>query len=367
MNKTFSKAVLTTVFYFASLSASAEYTFTLLGTLGGTQNQAYGINSSDQVVGWASTAGDSMSYATLWSGGIVTNLGSLGTYSRAMGINDSGQIVGDSFTPFGTHATLWSNGTITDLNPNNSVQTWGLGINNNGVITGNLNNGYGLERAFLLSNGTLSYLNNPTVFSDMSTYATAINDLEQVVGYANSGKATLWDGPSVKDLNGNQYTQAFDINNSGQVVGSYQSGSVSYATLWDGTSTTNLSSLAGFYSSRANSINNIGQIVGSSGSTYSSNYNADGLATLWFNGTTVDLNTLLSASDVSAGWVLKDARGINDKGSIIGQASNSLLGIESQAFLLQSVTPVPEADTTAMLLTGLGVIGFMVRRKNTQA
>ncbi len=30
--------------------------------------------------------------------------------------------------------------------------------------------------------------------------------------------------------------------------------------------------------------------------------------------------------------------------------------------------PFPEADTSAMLLTGLGVIGFMARRhKNTQA
>jgi hypothetical protein len=43
-------------------------------------------------------------------------------------------------------------------------------------------------------------------------------------------------------------------------------------------------------------------------------------------------------------------------------------GIGQDLVTFGTLTPaVPEADTSAMLLIGLGVIGFMVRRKNTQA
>jgi hypothetical protein len=80
-----------------------------------------------------------------------------------------------------------------------------------------------------------------------------------------------------------------------------------------------------------------------------------------------DLNSFLSASTLSEGWVLERAYDINDSGSIVGSASNYVLGVQ-RSFLLQSVAAIPEADTSAMLLTGLGVMGFMVRRrKNTQA
>ena len=39
----------------------------------------------------------------------------------------------------------------------------------------------------------------------------------------------------------------------------------------------------------------------------------------------------------------------------------------TQAFLLQSVAAVPEADTSAMLLMGAGVMGFMARRRKQVA
>ena len=48
-----------------------------------------------------------------------------------------------------------------------------------------------------------------------------------------------------------------------------------------------------------------------------------------------------------------------------GNASNSA---QFNYVFATSVTPVPEADTSAMLLMGAGVMGFMARRrKNTQA
>jgi probable HAF family extracellular repeat protein len=72
---------------------------------------------------------------------------------------------------------------------------------------------------------------------------------------------------------------------------------------------TDLGTLGGNYSSPF-AINNLGQIVGDS-------LTADGstLAFLWQNGVMVDLNTLLSPD---SGWVLNNARFINDAGRVVG-------------------------------------------------
>ena len=57
-------------------------TMTDLGTLGGTNSVAYGINASGQVVGYAHTTGNAAAHAFLYSGSTMTDLGTLGgTYS----------------------------------------------------------------------------------------------------------------------------------------------------------------------------------------------------------------------------------------------------------------------------------------------
>lgn len=55
----------------------------------------------------------------------------------------------------------------------------------------------------------------------------------------------------------------------------------------------------------------------------------------------------------------KQASGSNDQGWIAGDAYNSSIQ-QTHAFLL---TPVPEPETYAMLLFGLGLMGMVVRRK----
>jgi hypothetical protein len=59
----------------------------------------------------------------------------------------------------------------------------------------------------------------------------------------------------------------------------------------------------------------------------------------------------------------------NDTYSITESNQVNTFGYLGNATLLSvtSVAAVPEADTSAMLLTGLGVIGFMVRRRNNSA
>ena len=114
-----------------------------LGTLGGTYSQAYGINASGQVVGYADTS-NSQAHAFLCGSGVMNDLGTLGgTYSDASGINASAQIVGDSFIQGGSdHAFLYSAGLMLDLNGrlDNSGLGWVLvaatAINDNGWIAG---------------------------------------------------------------------------------------------------------------------------------------------------------------------------------------------------------------------------------------
>jgi probable HAF family extracellular repeat protein len=58
---------------------------------------------------------------------------------------------------------------------------------------------------------------------------------------------------------------------------------------------------------------------------------------------------------LEAGWVVTSAQAINDNGSIIGEAYNSSLGLK-HAFVL---TPIPEPETYALFLAGLGMICFL--------
>ena len=120
---------------------------------------AYAINNSGQVVGGSYLSDNVTYHAFLYSGGTMTDLGTLGgDTSCAYSINTNGQIVGLSFLSDNVtcHAFLSTNsGSMLDLNnlvDTNSLGTYLLeasGINDSGQIIANGFNGH----AYLLTPG----------------------------------------------------------------------------------------------------------------------------------------------------------------------------------------------------------------------
>lgn len=159
-----------------------------------------------------------------------------------------------------------------------------------------------------------------------SSQAYGINDTGQVVGKADTSgglsHAFLWDQGTMNDLgtlDGYSYSSAFNINNVGQAVGyAYieRNSSVSNrALLWNQGAQSppqDLGSLGGNFSF-ALDINNRGEVVGTS-SLSDDNSSNQSRAFLWSKGNMRNLG-ILSNSDFSAGL------SINNKRQIVGRTA----------------------------------------------
>jgi probable HAF family extracellular repeat protein len=340
--------------------AEAAYQFTLLDTLGSSVSGANAINNSGQIVGWTYTSNfDTIKGAMLWNGGTATTLDNIGYYSEALDINNSGQIVGYSSTNSGGRATLWNGTSAIELDTLGGINTSAKAINNSCQVAGYIDAGNVITAS--VWNGTKA--TKLTSLGGNYSDGLGINDSGQIVGVSNATvfgnlHATIWNGTTATELDslGGDLSVAFDINNSGQAIGYSRLDYVNTAMLWNDTTPIRLGVLGGY--SSAFDINNSGQVVGFSVPNF------DGTkptrATLWNGTTEIDLNSFLDASTVSEGWLLTEARQINDNGWIVGQAVNSY-GLGSRAFLL---TPVPEPETFTMFIAGLGLFGLIrLRRK----
>jgi len=299
-----------------------------LGTLGGAQSQAFAINRSGIVAGAADTStigifGVQDVHAAVWDAAGIHDLGTLGgPWSWGQGINNLGRAVGSAEIadwPYTQHAFLWdSAGGMRDL--------------------GTLQPGGG-------------------------SCATGINDSGLIVGLAfptpaTEKRACYWDNGGIHALDllpGYAGSDAQAVNDAGLIVGNHTwlstaggEHTAERATLWDRNGAHDLGTLGGA-ESMAYAINSLGQIVGTS-QTGSLTYFSD--AFLFQDGVMYNLNDLVP-DDFD--WKLVQALGINDNGQIVALGRNAQLG---EAFLL---TPVPEPSSLLALLCGLGGMAGIIR------
>jgi probable HAF family extracellular repeat protein len=165
-----------------------------LGTLGGANSMAHGINNRGEVVGQADVAGGTY-HAFLHSGGSMRDLGTLGgSFSSANAVNDRGQVAGVSYLAGDgtTHAFSWYNGRMADLGTLGGANSAALGLNSFGEIVGSSEvAGGGPTRAFIFTAGIMTDLNT-LIDPDAEwvlRYAADINDAGQiaVLGCSEAG------------------------------------------------------------------------------------------------------------------------------------------------------------------------------------
>lgn len=324
---------------------SLFYEVTDLGSLGLSNTVACDINNLGQVAGYSTVNGTNgrVDHAFLWSNGTMQDLEAtdqLGapdpaSMSRAYGVNNNGQVVGES----GGRPALWQHGGVQVLSVmvSNQVQrVYGtaFSINNNGQAAG-VGRNWG---AFIWDGSSVQWLDNlrlggdpyPLYVSDFYLQTYGINNQGQIVGaivppaIAPYSRAFLFENNAVTVLDTNLYIGgyggAYDINESGQIVGVAKLDEMymTRAFFYDHGTWTWLGS--GSPNDRALGINSQGDVVGA----------FDTVPFLWHQG---DLILLQGRIPSSPSYCLSEPKAINDRGQIVVNCP-----VRGMALLL---TPIP--------------------------
>ena len=164
------------------------YTLTDLGTLGGANSRANGLNALGQVVGQADTASNT-AHAFLWEKDKITDLGTLGgENSFACDINQKGEVVGWSQLANGeTHACLWKDGHCLDLGTLGGKNSFANALNEAGQIVGKAQATHFQYHAFLYDHAKMHDLGtlDGTLNGGMSE-ATHINERGEITGQVST-------------------------------------------------------------------------------------------------------------------------------------------------------------------------------------
>ena len=272
----------------AALAGPPRYTLTDLGTLGGRESRAYGLNSLGAACGEAATSQGAMQAFRWTAADGLRGLGTLGgPTSRGYGINDAGWVVGEAETTNGLRQPFcWTpeTGLLPLPLPAGAPGGVAQAINASGQIAGAVDQADGPCAAFWPSRTNLPVLLTATGLAGL---AFSLNDAGEVVGQSEMGEAV------------GRVTRAFHRTPDGVVAA--------------------ISPLGEGLSSAARVINAAGQIAGSlevrAGITHAFRYDTNGLADL------DDRNNVFS-----------EAHGLNARGDVVGTCFNGP-DDDEQAFL----------------------------------
>jgi probable HAF family extracellular repeat protein len=212
-----------------------------LGTLGGPDTFALGLNNWGEVVGVSYInsvpnpgTGVPTTHPFLWRNGKMMDLGNLGgTSSGASHINNRSEVIGDSTLPGDqiSHPFLWRNGKMIDLNTTSiggqpltefAINVWGE-IVGGGAFPNRPYDAYLWKDGVAIDLGVLD--------GDCYSEAEVINSQGVVAGLSfscdgQSRRPFLWQKGHLYDLSqlartvsGAQFTQPFVINDRGEIGG----------------------------------------------------------------------------------------------------------------------------------------------------
>lgn len=312
----------------ATLAAAQPPTFSVsvvttpnLGPGSAAITQPLSLNNNGRVVGYGYPSQNHMR-AMNWKSGSANNLGGVQSFDQTFAnqVNVLGRIAGVGFVLNGygqivqTHALKWVGGAMTDLGGFGGKHAAALAINDADQVVGYASRpGELAVWAFFHAGGVMTKLN--IFHGETESYAYDISNSQYIVGACVAGspaKPYRWHAGVAQALPipGSSRTGAANaVNNAGLAVGTYEINQFTgefAAVAWNGTNRIELGNLGGPVAyAVAKDVNNAGQIVGTS-------YSPSGYSGfLWMNGQMHDLRSL-----VPGGLQITGANAINDNGQI---------------------------------------------------
>lgn len=342
------------------------------------------LNNAGQVAGYLDDHATGAEEAFLYSGGTVRRLGTLGgADSQATGLNQRGEVTGYALGADGVpRAFVYRDGRMSEVlrPPGAAVLSGGQDINRAGHVLGFSQAADGTSLPFLSDGRTSRFLDVSGLGERAEgIQARALNDRGDVLGYFGVGDGSgdihpflYRDGratalPMPPDLPPPSFltrVYAVDLNNAGQALVNVNEtidlpgdNNDYFSYLYSGGTITRLGNddfefLGGY-------INDKGWVVGSV-RTYTEEPVSS--IALYRNGEYGMLADLVP-EEQAARWALEGALAMNNRGQILGQGTL----LETGEFAYFIATPVPEPATAFLALAGLAFLGAARRRQAARA